>query len=253
MSFSLDRRIEVLGAFARQNRLNVIKIKISILDLLREHGCLHLSGLKDYLKEKKGIDLAIGTLHKYVKQMSDAGILRVEKGKNPQRLYIYIADLTATEWLFQDMPRERVDPDVIANILRYVNETKKKWNDVEIRARNKIMTLKEYAPHIVSKLTISGLEQFKQIVLLNRVEQKICRKATLPELEELVEMELKQTESVSYESYKKLRTDFELINQFKKAFEKYFPKEGFTLEVFDEEYDEQANNSKVLVKEKKRM
>jgi len=168
MNSLMNRRVEVIKVLAGK-----VKVKICILELLRTYGCLYLSDLRERLRKEKYIEISIGALHKYVKRMSEAGILKTDKGKNPNRLYIYISDSSIMDWVFQNVPSKKVSPDVIANILLYLEKTKKEWDKIVIRSKNKKIRLKEYVPQLVLMLTASGLEPFKTIVVLNKIGQKI--------------------------------------------------------------------------------
>lgn len=232
----MDRRVEVLKALAGQNKYNAVKIKISILELLLKYGYLYFSDLKRCLEKEKDIALGIGTLHKYIKKMIDAGILKGEKASN--KLFISIDDLSAVDWLFEGSISRKEDPNIINNTLYYIKVVKNYWNKLRIRTRNKEISLKEYAPMIILKLTASGLEPFKQITLLNRVAQQLGMETTmtpyqqievtLHDIEGKIEKELERIDPVVCKRYMKLLMDFTAADQLKGIVCKYFPSRGFT-------------------------
>jgi len=218
-------RINFLKCFGRGT-----EAKLAILELLIKHVCLHLSALHKFLKDEKGIKIAIGTLHKYIRELMDAGMLRCEKA---ERYNITFFSLSETAFRFIWMLRnleiiecER-NPEYLKHLKFYLDVVKPHWNNIIIHGfwGGKRRTLGQYAPLLSLMLTASGVDPYKQIEILNNLAKRIGIQrdkeieVSLGQVNRIVEEELDRIDHLLVIKFQKLRSDVNDIKELRRVLE----------------------------------
>jgi hypothetical protein len=206
------------------------EVKLAILELLLRHVCLHLSALHKFLKDEKGIKIAIGTLHKYIKELMDAEMLRCEKGV---RYNITFFSLSETAFRFIWMLRNlevieyEVNPHYLQHLKFYLDVVKPYWNNITIYGfwGGKRRTLGQYAPLLSLMLTSIGVDPYKQIEILNNLAKRIGIQKdkeieiSLGQVNQIVEEELDKIDRVLVIKFQKLRSDANDIKELRRVLE----------------------------------
>jgi hypothetical protein len=180
------------------------EVKLAILELLIKHACLHLSALHKFLKDEKGIKIAIGTLHKYIKELMDAGVLRYERADRYNILFLALSEM-GLRFVYMLKQLEvielEINPEYLMNLKFYLEVVKPCWNNVIIHGYwgGGRKTLAQHAPLLSLMLTASGVDPYKHIVILNNLAKRIGI-----EMDKEIEVSLGQVNQIVKEELDKI-------------------------------------------------
>jgi len=253
---SVERRMIVLKTLSIGHK-RMMKPKICCLEALYRYGWLSLSELHKLLKNEYKLDVSIGWLYQFIRNMDKIEVLFTRKSKRDNKLYISIKDPEVADWLLGKI--ELTDKErfyAMKYISRYLNVVKREWKGIVIRGKNQEIPLPEYAKKIIIEFSSIGVDPPKQIHILCKAldragvelgalcirESAVGNKDVVTgqrvkyisehELYRCIEEEIKSIDQDAYSRFKELQRNLDAKKKIKEIAFGIFPERGFTIPRF---------------------